>query len=596
MKKRTRIISLILALVMALSLVACTAKQETGTTKEKEPTASNEPAKKDEPAAKKDTEEKKEPAETTKDEPAEPVSKEIDRSEKVTLTIGLGKRADVSDYDDNRLTQWLEESCNVDIEFVFYNGSEIATQIATQIAANEKLPDIFYGIDLPRETYLGYTADGYFVNMAQWLKDEEFMANYDILEWMEKDFTQQTIEAYWKSVTNTDDGGIYQLARYAESVIDGDYVMCHINKTWLDQLGLDIPTDFESFVNCLIAFRDNDPNGNGLADEIPFIGNAVFTNNMTAWFDPLLWVINAFVYDNEVHVFNADEDGNLYIPTMTDEYREALRSIKYLVDEGLLSTTSFTMQSKAEFAPTVNAEDGVLRVGCYCGHSSNIDDKKSDIPYNYVSIAPFTYAPYCMNFTLCSAISSECEHPDRAMDILLHLLSREGELRQLNGVPEEDWTEVKDEADGNIKLKVLNPDAFRGNTNRTWGLGGLTVMSRTTPYFTTTPEYKEPATEMGYNDYFTWDSAQYRIAYEEKNVQNTPANQPYVIPLSVAQAEEVGSMKQELFDYVRQARAEFCTGIKDIDNDAHWNAYLEACRTIGADELVRIYQEAYNAN
>ena len=43
-----------------------------------------------------------------------------------------------------------------------------------------------------------------------------------------------------------------------------------INKKWLDQLGMDIPTTMEEFYEVLCAFRDNDMNGNGDgSDEIP---------------------------------------------------------------------------------------------------------------------------------------------------------------------------------------------------------------------------------------------------------------------------------------------------------------------------------------
>lgn len=43
-----------------------------------------------------------------------------------------------------------------------------------------------------------------------------------------------------------------------------------INQTWLDALGLQTPADLESLTEVLRAFKDEDPNGNGKADEIPF--------------------------------------------------------------------------------------------------------------------------------------------------------------------------------------------------------------------------------------------------------------------------------------------------------------------------------------
>lgn len=43
-----------------------------------------------------------------------------------------------------------------------------------------------------------------------------------------------------------------------------------INKTWLDEVGKEVPTTVDEWVDCLKAFRDGgDLNGNGAADEIP---------------------------------------------------------------------------------------------------------------------------------------------------------------------------------------------------------------------------------------------------------------------------------------------------------------------------------------
>ena len=42
-----------------------------------------------------------------------------------------------------------------------------------------------------------------------------------------------------------------------------------INKTWLDKLGLQMPTTWDELENVLDAFKTQDPNGNGKADEVP---------------------------------------------------------------------------------------------------------------------------------------------------------------------------------------------------------------------------------------------------------------------------------------------------------------------------------------
>lgn len=75
-----------------------------------------------------------------------------------------------------------------------------------------------------------------------------------------------------------------------------------INQKWLDKLNLDMPQTPEEFKEVLIAFRDKDPNGNGIQDEIPFTfqdawgwGNAI-ENVFGAW----------GVLENNYHVFTKD--------------------------------------------------------------------------------------------------------------------------------------------------------------------------------------------------------------------------------------------------------------------------------------------------
>ena len=44
-----------------------------------------------------------------------------------------------------------------------------------------------------------------------------------------------------------------------------------VYKPWLDKQGMDVPETTEEFKDMLIAFRDQDPNGNGKKDEIPYL-------------------------------------------------------------------------------------------------------------------------------------------------------------------------------------------------------------------------------------------------------------------------------------------------------------------------------------
>jgi putative aldouronate transport system substrate-binding protein len=70
-----------------------------------------------------------------------------------------------------------------------------------------------------------------------------------------------------------DDGNIYAFPALEENNIEVDNGIW-IYKPWLDKLGLAMPTTEDELINVLTAFKTRDPNGNGLADEIPFAWDA----------------------------------------------------------------------------------------------------------------------------------------------------------------------------------------------------------------------------------------------------------------------------------------------------------------------------------
>ncbi|MFP3340659.1 sugar ABC transporter substrate-binding protein, partial [Micrococcus sp. SIMBA_131] len=64
-------------------------------------------------------------------------------------------------------------------------------------------------------------------------------------------------------------GHIYTLPRAEEAGHGAVPNFMSINKTWLDELGLEMPTTLEKYHDVLIAFKEKDPNGNGKQDEVP---------------------------------------------------------------------------------------------------------------------------------------------------------------------------------------------------------------------------------------------------------------------------------------------------------------------------------------
>lgn len=90
------------------------------------------------------------------------------------------------------------------------------------------------------------------------------------------------------------------------------------------------PANIDELYNVLKKFAAEDPNGNGIVDEIPMVGLA----GKNSWrADISDYIVNAFVYCDPQYIFNAT-DGRLWTPFTTDEYRQAMIYLNQLCSEG----------------------------------------------------------------------------------------------------------------------------------------------------------------------------------------------------------------------------------------------------------------------
>lgn len=128
-------------------------------------------------------------------------------------------------------------------------------------------------------------------------------------------------------------GGQIAALPYIKPIGTQNYIW--INEVWLGNLGLEMPTDRESFVNVLRAFRDKDPNRNGKKDEIPLSVLGPFDLKFLAH----AYGLNA----NDYNVFV--KDGKVQFMPLQPEFRDFLSWCHMLWEEGLLDKESFSTNS-----------------------------------------------------------------------------------------------------------------------------------------------------------------------------------------------------------------------------------------------------------
>ncbi len=107
-----------------------------------------------------------------------------------------------------------------------------------------------------------------------------------------------------------------------------------IRKDWLDKLGLGIPTNSQQLYEVLKAFKTQDPNGNGKADELPMTGLGS---------DNICHLLSMFDTAKGFYVDN----GKVKYGFMEPEFEEGMEYIAKMYSEGLIDP-DYIFQDRAK--------------------------------------------------------------------------------------------------------------------------------------------------------------------------------------------------------------------------------------------------------
>ena len=548
-----KILAIVLALVLVLGLCACTGNNG-GTT----------------PGG---------------DEQANNNQSGTDMSQKVKLSIGIPTNAMVLDHDNNALTKWIEEECNVELTFVEYaGGTDVATQISTTIAARQDLPDILFGISLSDSVITRYGKDGYLLDLTEYYADKEGLAK-TFWDRVNNELSEYDRDLVLRKITNPDTGAIYSVPCVETSLIDKMKYRIWINQEWLDKLNLKAPTNNEELVEVLKAFRDKDPNGNGIKDEIP-----LFTpKNVSGGID---WLINLFVYYNEQRKFLVGDDGKLTHVQTTDEYREALKFIKMLSDEKLLTSLAWTATG-SEAKQITTPSNGTALCGIFSAHLTTNCAMGNEVMYQYVPLK--TWGSAVRLDTSCNQttfITESCDNPERAFQMLMKMWSWDGSMRIRYGEKDVNWRLPDEGAKSDIGLDAtyaLISDPLTQQSTAKWAKIASTLNV-----------YAEGETAQVAENMDEWTKKKSQLHAESYALfcESEEENNPKIICPTLVYTEEekeLTSMERtNTGDRMTRAMSEFCTGVLDPNKDSDWNAYLKEINDLGYPIWLELAQSTYD--
>ena len=508
---------------------------------------------------------------------------------KVTLEIGVAESATVVSWEENALTKWLEKECNVELKFLPYpGGTDVATQISTTVAARQELPDILWGINLGNEVASTYGRDGYFVNLSTYLEEDKEGVGKTFWDRLSL-FNEEDQANFLRRMRSPYDGNIYGLPSIEYSPTDSMKYQLWINTEWLDKLGMSKPTNTEELYDVLVAFMKNDCNGNGdTKDEIPLYG----TQRADAGTRVVDWLINLFVYYNDDHRWqDYNGDGELEFVYVQDKYREALKFVNKLYKEGLLTKMAWTSPS-SECKSITTPNSGVATCGIFAGHLTIHVQRESEMVYQYEPLQTWGCAvSNDYGFNLGCFITTDCDFPDKAFEVLMTLFSEEGSRRLRYGEKGVNWDDADEGAVSAYGLPAeykLISDPLGTQNAQMWSKVGCTVNY-----------YAEGETAQIADNMSQWEKdknaahALQRKLFDEAAEKYNPEFIAPVLQTTAEEQEEYEMIRTNIYDLGAKAETEFITGTggRDIHNDAHWAEFVKEMEKMGMYE----YQALMNA-
>ena len=268
--------------------------------------------------------------------------------------------------------EWLmeiEEEAGVDIEWeqIYTDWNQVKS---TRFASGD-IPDLLFNATSDSD-YTTY--DGLFMELTDLI--DQYAPNVKAMFAEEPDTL---------ALAKLGDGRIFATPKFQGKWPDCNGVM-FINKNWLDKLGLEKPTTLSELKNVLIAFRDNDANGNGNpSDEVPMDFNGWFggayslSNLIGSWGIQLVnWAYDGYF-----------AEGGVIKNYAVDERYKAMMS--YLADlnaEGLINPNAITNDYSMFQSLSRGDSDGNALVGVVLGWEET--DKFGPTLYSqYVPCGPF---------------------------------------------------------------------------------------------------------------------------------------------------------------------------------------------------------------
>lgn len=487
-----------------------------------------------------------------------------------TLRIFSGKSIYMEELESNAFTKAYEEKTGVKLEMDYVSG-DVRQAINLKIASGD-YGDVFMGFDLAKSEQLSYHNQGVFADMTELVEKNGF--------YIKKMFEEQP---QWLENVKHGTGKILGLPNGSVDYSSQYPYVCWVYKPWMEKLGLEMPETTEDFYNMLKAFKEKDPNGNGVADEIPLAGRNLLGNPVGID----TYILDAYTMYSK-YGLAIDDNDKVYFSPITPEFKEGIKFLRKLYSESLLHMDSFIMDRTRIMALAEN-ETPILGAAPSCWTTQFTVAGSDTGRYNeYVAIPPLK-GPGGVRHTLKASekgitshfnITETSENKDLAMKWIDWFYSPEAYLTNTAPIGTREAKEGELGLDG--KQAMFAVDSVESTNS------GNTLQNER--WMTYAPGYS-PIEFLISTAVNTSDKKRSENAYAAYELYAPYATDRYLSDFYVPEdtTDEYLDLRSAITSEVQAAITTFTTGERSIDDE--WDDYVETIRNLNVDRYVEIAQE-----
>ncbi len=459
-------------------------------------------------------------------------------------------------WSDNSFFKRMETRTGLTFDFTQYTDAGQWQDAKDAMFSSGELPDVLFKAALSVEEQIRYADSGQLIDLLPLLPE------YAPTLWAQLEANPE-----WLAAITLPNGKVVALPTISPMSMQN---AIWINQEWLDTLELDMPTDWDSLISVLQAFKTSDPNQNGKDDEIPlsFLG---------PW--DLKFLMHAFgINANDYNIY-VDENGQVRFLSEHENFLDFIAALVSLQDLELLDPNGF---ATADALRAETDDKKPVTYGMFFGPNPytlfTVDRGEQ-----FAMLPPLVYDGKQVYRDLFGpiktgsfAITSACEDPAAMLGWVDILYSQDGAIEAMAGLEGEDY-QWNDDGTWEYVVDLEVNSAF--------------VLYDLSVYDTGNMPWLSPV-----DFYAAYDTQGMRKTTESllslKTLVKSPF--PYYYVLTPEQSETLATMQFALASYMDASIARFVLGELDIHSQDDVEAFYAGLDERGLKDFLNFWQDIYD--